>query len=186
MTCCLQLRSELGIDSIKRVEILSAVQDKLGVEAQDVDALSRTRTVGEVIEAMKAEIARAGGGSVTLAAPSATVIVAAPVALALSKVVSGAAAAQAEAVVLEVLAQKTGYEADMIEEDMELESELGIDSIKRVEILSAVQDKLGVEAQDVDALSRTRTVGEVIEAMQAEIARAGAGQCRALSVSLHP
>ena len=66
---------------------------------------------------------------------------------------------------LDVLAIKTGYEADMIEEDMELESELGIDSIKRVEILSEVQDRLGVEAKDVDALSRTRTVGEVIEAM---------------------
>ena len=40
----------------------------------------------------------------------------------------------AEAVVMEVLAQKTGYEADMIESDMELESELGIDSIKRVQV----------------------------------------------------
>ena len=67
-----------------------------------------------------------------------------------------------------VLAEKTGYEADMIELDMELESELGIDSIKRVEILSEVQDRLGVEAKNVDALSRTRTVGEVIAAMKME------------------
>ena len=51
----------------------------------------------------------------------------------------------------------------MIEEDMELESELGIDSIKRVEILSDVQDKLGIEVKDVDALSQTQTVGEIIE-----------------------
>ena len=58
---------------------------------------------------------------------------------------------------MEVLADKTGYDADMIEEDMELETELGIDSIKRVEILSDVQNKLGIEAQDVDALSRTRS-----------------------------
>ena len=48
---------------------------------------------------------------------------------------------------MEVLADKTGYDADMIEEDMELETELGIDSIKRVEILSDVQNKLGIEAQ---------------------------------------
>ena len=52
---------------------------------------------------------------------------------------------------------------------MELETELGIDSIKRVEILSDVQNKLGIEAQDVDALSRTRTVGEVIAAMAVEM-----------------
>jgi len=74
---------------------------------------------------------------------------------------------------MEVLAIKTGYETDMIEDDMELESELGIDSIKRVEILSEVQDRLGVEAKDVDALSRTRTVGEVIAAMSLELGGAG-------------
>ena len=50
--------------------------------------------------------------------------------------VSSAAGGDATAIVMEVLADKTGYDADMIEEDMELETELGIDSIKRVEILS--------------------------------------------------
>ena len=35
---------------------------------------------------------------------------------------------------LEVLANKTGYETDMLEMDMDLETELGVDSIKRVEI----------------------------------------------------
>ena len=34
-------------------------------------------------------------------------------------------------VVLEVLANKTGYETDMLETDMDLETELGVDSIKR-------------------------------------------------------
>merc|ERR1712195_58842 len=82
---------------------------------------------------------------------------------------SGASAADATRVVMEVLAAKTGYDVEMIEDDMELETELGIDSIKRVEILSEVQSQLNVEAQDVDALSRTRTVGEVIAAMINEI-----------------
>ena len=57
----------------------------------------------------------------------------------------------------------------MLEMDMDLETELGVDSIKRVEILSDVQAQLGIEAQDVAALGRTRTVGEVVEAMKIEI-----------------
>jgi len=96
--------------------------------------------------------------------------VAAPVAAAPAPAVNNALLAKAESVVMEVLAAKTGYETDMIEADMELETELGIDSIKRVEILSEVQAMLNVEAKDVDALSRTRTVGEVVNAMKAEIA----------------
>merc|ERR1719472_576908 len=82
---------------------------------------------------------------------------------------SGPSPAEATRVVIAVLAEKTGYEVDMIEMDMALETELGVDSIKRVEILSDVQKELGVEAQDVAALSRTQTVGEVVDAMLKEI-----------------
>ena len=103
---------------------------------------------------------------------------------------------EATRVVLTVLAAKTGYEPDMIEMDMALETEvrnkrcrnvtrsdnsfraaaqLGVDSIKRVEILSDVQKELKVEAQDVAALSRTQTVGEVVEAMIKELDSAAPG-----------
>ena len=100
------------------------------------------------------------------AAPAATYSAPAAAAPAASSAPMGGDATK---VVMEVLASKTGYDVDMIEDDMELETELGIDSIKRVEILSEVQSRLGVEAKDVAALSRTRTVGEVISAMAKEM-----------------
>ena len=43
---------------------------------------------------------------------------------------------------LEIVADKTGYPADMLELDMRLDTDLGIDSIKRVEIFSAIHDRL--------------------------------------------
>merc|ERR1719191_2620924 len=107
-------------------------------------------------------------GSAVGSAPAAPVAAATPVAA----VGSGPSPAEATRVVIAVLAEKTGYEVDMIEMDMALETELGVDSIKRVEILSDVQKELGVEAKDVAALSRTQTVGEVVDAMLAEIANA--------------
>ena len=70
---------------------------------------------------------------------------------------------------MEVIAAKTGYEVEMIDLEMDMEVELGIDSIKRVEILSEVQKQLGIEVQNVAALSRTKTVGDVIDAMGAEM-----------------
>jgi acyl carrier protein len=45
-------------------------------------------------------------------------------------------------VLLAVVAEKTGYPAEMLGLDMALDADLGIDSIKRVEILSALQEKL--------------------------------------------
>eukprot|EP00964_Phaeocystis_antarctica_P030979 scaffold17535_cov90-Phaeocystis_antarctica.AAC.1 len=88
------LETELGVDSIKRVEILSDVQKELNVEAQDVAALARTQTVGEVVEAMIKELggaAPAGGGAAAARAP-----VAAPAAPASG----GVSAAEATRVVL--------------------------------------------------------------------------------------
>ncbi|MEM1350139.1 MAG: acyltransferase domain-containing protein, partial [Myxococcota bacterium] len=43
---------------------------------------------------------------------------------------------------LDVVAEKTGYPAEMLNLSMELESDLGIDSIKRVEILSVMQERV--------------------------------------------
>ena len=45
-------------------------------------------------------------------------------------------------ILLEAVAEKTGYPVEMLELDMRLDADLGIDSIKRVEILSAVQERL--------------------------------------------
>jgi hypothetical protein len=42
---------------------------------------------------------------------------------------------------LGVVSEKTGYPPEMLSMEMTLEGDLGIDSIKRVEILSAVQEK---------------------------------------------
>merc|ERR1712087_1098983 len=161
------LETELGVDSIKRVEILSEVQKELKVEAQDVDALSRTQTVGEVVDAMIKELGSSAPPAAPMAAQAAPVPAAKAAAVAAPT--GGVSAEQATNVVLSVLAAKTGYEVDMIEMDMALETELGVDSIKRVEILSEVQKELKVEAQDVAALSRTQTVGEVVDAMIKEL-----------------
>ena len=45
-------------------------------------------------------------------------------------------------ILLDIVSDKTGYPAEVLELKMELDADLGIDSIKRVEILSALQDEL--------------------------------------------
>ncbi|MCF8053249.1 MAG: acyltransferase domain-containing protein, partial [Desulfobacterales bacterium] len=47
--------------------------------------------------------------------------------------------ARIEQILLAVVSELTGYPAEMIEGDMDIEADLGIDSIKRVEILSTVE-----------------------------------------------
>ncbi|EIV91654.1 type I polyketide synthase [Frankia sp. QA3] len=42
---------------------------------------------------------------------------------------------------VEVVAEKTGYAADMIDTGMDLEADLGVDSIKRVQVLGALRER---------------------------------------------
>ncbi|MFE2943946.1 SDR family NAD(P)-dependent oxidoreductase [Streptomyces sp. NPDC059255] len=75
-------------------------------------------------------------------------------------------ASELEELLLSVVARLTGYPVDMLGMDMELEADLGVDSIKRVEILSAVRRQVGdVVAGDVGQLGRLRTLREIVEAL---------------------
>jgi len=61
------------------------------------------------------------------------------------------------AIVIDVISDKTGYPADMIGLDMDLEADLSIDSIKRLEIIGALSDRIQLpdtsEASEEDTSS---------------------------------
>ncbi|MDR3636531.1 MAG: polyketide synthase dehydratase domain-containing protein, partial [Isosphaeraceae bacterium] len=65
---------------------------------------------------------------------------------------------------IEQVALRTGYPRAMLDIDLDIEGDLGIDSIKRVEILGELQNKgLMSASADLDRLSRCRTLRQVIE-----------------------
>ena len=67
---------------------------------------------------------------------------------------------------LAVVAEKTGYPADMLTLDMDLEGDLGIDSIKRVEILAAVDERApALPKVDRARLGAMRTLAEIVAAL---------------------
>ncbi|MDR3632679.1 MAG: beta-ketoacyl synthase N-terminal-like domain-containing protein, partial [Isosphaeraceae bacterium] len=114
----MQLDADLGIDSIKRVEILSAIQERLP-EAPVIkpEHLGSLRTLGDIIDFL------AQGETPSPAS-------------------SAAGSGAIRTVLIEVVSEKTGYPCEMLEPAMQLDADLGIDSIKRVEILSAIQERL--------------------------------------------
>ncbi|MDB5098544.1 MAG: polyketide synthase family protein, partial [Cyanobacteria bacterium RYN_339] len=169
----MSLEADLGIDSIKRVEILSAIQERLPhAPVIKPDQLGTMVTLADVAQHL-------GAGAPPMAAP-----VAVPVAAVVAAVAAVGAAAAAlvaapvaapqgvQAVVIAVVAEKTGYPTDMLTLDMALEADLGIDSIKRVEILSAVQEVLPgapvVKPDHIGTLSTLRQLIAHLEGTPAE------------------
>lgn len=63
---------------------------------------------------------------------------------------------------LSVIADVTGYPEDALTPDMSLEEELGVDSIKRVQILAIVRDQVpGLDDADGAEMARLRTIADV-------------------------
>lgn len=71
------------------------------------------------------------------------------------------------ALLMEVVAEKTGFPADILEFRMELETDLGIDSIKRVQILSVLRDRVPTLARvDAHELAPLRTLQQITDKLR--------------------
>lgn len=78
-----------------------------------------------------------------------------------------AAPVDIEAMLLEVVAERTGYPAELVNLDMDIEGDLGIDSIKKVEILAEAQERIpNLSNLNVERIGRLRTLREVLEHLQ--------------------
>jgi acyl transferase domain-containing protein len=133
------LEGDLGIDSIKRVEILSAMREaEPNLPEVDAGEMASLSTLGEIVEYM--------GGSADEGAATEGI--------------------DLNALLMSVVADKTGYPAEMLQLEMTLEGDLGIDSIKRVEILSAMREaEPGLPEVDAGEMAQLSTLGEIVDYM---------------------
>jgi len=162
----MDMESDLGIDSIKRVEILGAVQDKIpALPEVPGDELAEMRTLGEIVAHLQSKLGTDDSALQTAGTLTSEITAAASAASS-----SGVSAEDITAAMMTIVSEKTGYPQEMLEPGMDMESDLGIDSIKRVEILGAVQDKIP-ELPEVpgDELAEMRTLGQIIDHLKSKI-----------------
>ncbi len=153
----IDLEADLGIDSIKRVEIIAAFRKKAVpslLEPPDwfIEAMSDARTLGAILQGVAKLVSSAigaGGPEVETAAP-----------------------ANLLETLREIVSERTGYPVDMLELDIDIESELGIDSIKRVEIIAAFRRQAVPKIEEPpewfrEAMSEARTLGAILDGITA-------------------
>ena len=157
----MDMEADLGIDSIKRVEILGAVQDKIP-ELPEVpgDELAEMRTLGQIFDYLRAKIGRdvSGASRENTSTVSTTD-------LDLNTQVQKPDTGQdLGPVFMTIISEKTGYPVEMLELGMDMEADLGIDSIKRVEIMWSLQEQLPHLPQvSGSEMSELRTLKEIVD-----------------------
>ncbi|WP_103337761.1 type I polyketide synthase [Amycolatopsis sp. CA-126428] len=152
-----------GLAPAQRVEV--TMTDKAGPAGQ----AGRDALVGEFLRSSRELIAAQRDvllGLLGTAPTTATSLMPAPQAVPSAAVAVTAAPpltaptpADPLTTVVDLIVERTGYPAEMIEPDLDLEADLSIDSIKRTEIAGELAARLGLDGTGTpfDALARLRT-----------------------------
>jgi acyl carrier protein len=137
----LDLEADLGVDTVKQAEVFAAVREHYQLERDTNLKLRDFPTLRHVAGWVRQ---RGGLG----AAPTAS---AAPVASPAAAPVAAAPAAVADDVIAQVtriVAQMTGYPADLLDPDLDLEADLGVDTVKQAEVFAAVRTHYQLERDE--------------------------------------
>ncbi len=157
----LDMEADLGIDTVKQAELFAAMREMYNLPQAEGIQLKDYPTIRHCIN--YALNASSGAAPVAAAAPVQTVQASAPVTPAVTPVTVQPAPAPAaqpvaaqpavapapakkldEATVTEeivnLIAEKTGYPKDMLELDLDMEADLGIDTVKQAELFAAMRE----------------------------------------------
>ncbi len=162
----MDMEADLGIDSIKRVEILGGLQELYpDLPKPNLEELAEKRTIGQVVEYLQ------GQQQVTAKIAPEPAIIPQVQTQVIEKVIPEPVPSNEYAdlgqTLLNITSEKTGYPVEMLELDMDMEADLGIDSIKRVEILGAMQEAYpDLPKPNIEELGDLRTIGQIVNYLQ--------------------
>ncbi len=179
----LDLEADLGIDTVKQVEIFSKTREHFGVPRDPNLSLRDFNTIKKVIEHIRDRIvahgeqtrstttkpvASSGSGVVAVPSPAVTTTASSPSRLTpksgiTSVGASGGLAAAVQAALISHTVKKTGYPAEMLGLDLDLEADLGIDTVKQVEIFAKTREQFGIARDAAFVLREYNTLQKYIE-----------------------
>ena len=149
----LDLEADLGIDTVKQAEFISEVREAFNIPRIDGLKIAEFPTIEHIINFVREQTVTDPVGD---SASDAEV-----------EPQKGATSSADDAVVvrekiLELLSAKTGYPADMLDTDLDLEADLGIDTVKQAEFISEVREAFNIPRIDGLKIADFPTIKHII------------------------
>ncbi|MCB0282200.1 MAG: SDR family NAD(P)-dependent oxidoreductase [Calditrichaeota bacterium] len=155
----LDLEADLGIDTVKQAEMFASVREAYNIERDDSVQLRNYNTLASVIQFVydKRPELKSASPSVEKSIESPAQTEASATAVTQQ---SGDAVQQR---VMQLISEKTGYPPDMLDLDLDLEADLGIDTVKQAEMFASVREAYNIERDDSVQLRDYNTLASVIQ-----------------------
>nr|WP_320191579.1 SDR family NAD(P)-dependent oxidoreductase [uncultured Desulfobacter sp.] len=158
----LDLEADLGIDTVKQVETFGKITKSFGLTVPEDISLSELNTIRKIAEYIGSRIQAEGSPEQTESdtAPPATQ----------ADTDSGS---DITGEITAMIAEQTGYTQDMLEPDLDLEADLGIDTVKQVETFGKITKAYGLSVPEDINLSELNTISKISEYIQTQIGGTG-------------
>ena len=154
----LDLEADLGVDTVKQAEMFAAVREIYNIPRDESRKLRDYPTLAHVIRFV---YEKRPDLAATTEKPAA-VVVAEKAAETLADIPNTAVSEDVKQKVLEIVAQKTGYPKDMLDLDLDLEADLGVDTVKQAEMFAAVREIYSIPRDENRKLRDYPTLAHVI------------------------
>ncbi len=163
----LDLEADLGVDTVKQAEMFAAIREIYSIPRDENRKLRDYPTLAHVIRFVydsRPDLATASPSvakeEIKLTTPTTTVVVEKPALPATSApVVVGDAVRER---VLTLVVEKTGYPKDMLDLDLDLEADLGVDTVKQAEMFAAIREIYSIPRDENRKLRDYPTLAHVI------------------------
>ena len=153
----LDLEADLGIDTVKQAELFAQVRETYGIERDDSLKLRDYPTLNHVIGFVRDRMPQA-----TPPQPVTPAVTADSAPCGAAGCDAGAAGEDLAARVVALVAEQTGYPPELLDLDLDLEADLGIDTVKQAELFAQVRETYGIERDDSLKLRDYPTLNHVI------------------------
>ena len=164
----LDLEADLGVDTVKQAEMFAAIREIYSIPRDENRKLRDYPTLAHVIRFVYEKRPDLAGGAPALPETEAPATVPASVATQLTPTTPAVTVPQQGADdsvkdrILELMVEKTGYPKDMLDVDLDLEADLGVDTVKQAEMFAAIRDIYNIPRDENRKLRDYPTLAHVI------------------------
>ncbi len=154
----LDLEADLGVDTVKQAELFATVREHYSIPRREDLRLVEYNTLNKVIQFIVDSLSSSSGSVITTVDANAST----PVKDA-SNIASAVARNEIKSYVLQQVSEKTGYPQDMLDLDLDLEADLGVDTVKQAELFATIRENYGIPRREDLRLVEYNTLNKVIQ-----------------------
>ncbi|MDH5403301.1 MAG: acyltransferase domain-containing protein, partial [Candidatus Heimdallarchaeota archaeon] len=153
----LDMEADLGIDTVKQAELFAVIRESWSIPRDDGINISDYPTLNHVVDFVMNN-SKVSTSDITIKSDIPTMDQTVKKVISLSK-----DRKSIEEKILEIVSDKTGYPVDMLDPKLDMEADLGIDTVKQAELFGVIREEWGIERDDNTVISNYPTLNHVVD-----------------------